>query len=123
MPVEPALQSTDHGVGITQFHRQCRNDCRAGAHQRPCTVGGDSMTPGPLKIGIDVTAVARIALGVDQFEIASRFQRQTKPFKTPFHNVGPANQNGLRQSFLQSHLCRSQDPLVFALGIDHPARR
>ncbi len=64
-----ALDAADHGIGFAAADRERGNHGRIGAHDRACRIGGDAVTAGQIDVGLDVGAITRIVLGIDQIEI------------------------------------------------------
>ena len=72
MPLEAAFEAADHGVGIAALQRQRGNHRAVGAHDRAGGLLGDAAAAGELDQQVDIVAVARVVLGIDQREIRAR---------------------------------------------------
>ena len=117
---EAAFEPADQRVRIAAPHRERADHRVVGAHQGFGRIGRDALAAGGFHVGRDVIAIARIVLRVDQIEIATDFQPETIALDARLDHVGTADQDRFGDAFLDDHLHGAQDPLVLALGVDHP---
>jgi hypothetical protein len=75
MPHEAALDTAQGGVGVAGAHHGGGDDGRVGADHGARGIGSDAPAPGRLDIEVDIFAIARVFLRVDEDEITPRPDR------------------------------------------------
>ena len=73
---------------------------------------------GQLDQQVDIVAVARVVLGVDQLEIGARLDLQPVALQPDVDDLRAPDQDRPGDAFLQHHLGGAQHALVLAVGID-----
>ena len=102
-------------------HRPDRG--RVRAHDRARKVRRHAAPRHHLVVGGPVVAIARVALGVDEVEVAPRLDRQSGPFDPRFNDFRASDDDRDVRRLFHHRVCRPQHPLVLALGEDDLARR
>ena len=66
MPLEPALEAADHGVGVAALQGERGNHRGVGAHHGARRLRRHAAPAGEFDQQVDIVAIARIVLGIDQ---------------------------------------------------------
>ena len=122
MPHIAAFEAADHRIRLAARNRERRDHRIVGAHQRARRIRRDAAAAGDLDIGLHIGTVARIVLGIDEIEIATRLDRQAEALNPRLDHGWTADQDQFGQPLLQHLLGGAQHALVLTFGVDHPHR-
>ena len=111
--------AAQQGIGVTLAHHQRADHGVARAHHGARIVRRDALALGQAVIEGPILVVARIAFRIDQRELLALADAQAELLDPPLHHGAPADQDRLRQLFVDHGLDRAQHALFLALGIDH----
>ncbi len=118
MALEPAFEAADHRVGLVAHHGQRGDDRVVGAHHGARRFLGHAAASAEPDQKVDIVAVARIVLRIDDLEIGAGPDLEAVAPQAHVDNMRTADQDRLGDAFLQHNLCRAQHALVLAVGID-----
>jgi hypothetical protein len=123
VPFEAAFEAADHRVGVAALSASAaitvvsvRTIVRAASWVTP-------RRPAEFDEQVDIVAVARIVLGVDQIEIDARPDASGRSGEPDVDDVRPPDQDRLGDSFLDDDLRCAQHALVLAIGVDDALAR
>ena len=120
--MEAPFQAADHRIRIAALHGERADHRRVGAHQGLGGIGRDALAARRLDIGRDIVAIARIVLRIDELEMRGRLHRQAEALDARLDDVRAADQDRLRDAFLDDRPGGAQHALVLALGVDDALR-
>ena len=118
MAVEAPFEAAQHGVGVAARHRRGGDRGRVGADEDARGVGRHALAAGAGVERLDVVAVARVVVRVDDLEVLAAAQGQAVALKPRGDDVRPADEDGNREAFLQHRGGGAQHALVLAVGED-----
>ena len=118
VPVEAAFRAAEQRVGLAAAHRERADHGGVGAHGGARRLRRDAAAADEGEIVVDIVAVARVVLRVDELEVPPRPDPQAETLGAARHDLRAADQDRRRQPFLQDDLRGAQHALVLALGVD-----
>ena len=111
--------ATQHPIHLAGLEQHGADERQAAPHFNLGELLGHAFAGGQGVVALPVAAKPVVVFGVDDVVVTPSRQAQAELLDALRNDLGPADQRGPRQAFVDHDLHGPQHPLLFALGIRH----